>query len=78
MSDVDPEVRRRYRAAFASLPWLQREIFWLNAVEGHSYEEIAFLLRTNVPTVQRQIAKAIYKIDKQLDGHPLRWWERWF
>lgn len=78
MSDLDPELRRKYRAAFARLPWVQREVFRLHAVEDYSYEEIAFLLRTNVLTVERQLAKALYKITKQMDGERLSWWERWF
>jgi RNA polymerase sigma-70 factor (ECF subfamily) len=78
MSDVDPELRRKYRAAFAKLPWMQREIFRLNAVEKLSYPEMAWLLGINVRTVERQLAKALYKIGKQMDGERLSWWERWF
>jgi len=77
MSDLDPQMRRRYRQAFANLPWVQREIFRLHAVENLSYPEIALLLRTNIRTVERQLAKALYKIGRQIDGEPLRWWERW-
>jgi RNA polymerase sigma factor (sigma-70 family) len=78
MSDAHTEQLRKYRAAFDNLPWVQREVFRLHAVEDYSYAEIAFLLRTNVRTVERQMAKAIYKMCKQMDGHPLSWWERWF
>ena len=78
MSDVQTEQLRRYRAAFDNLPWVQREVFRLHAVEDYSYAEIAFLLRTNVRTVERQMAKALYKIAKQMDGCSLNWWERWF
>jgi len=78
MSEDDVQLRRSYQAAFANLPWIQREVFRLHAVEDYSYAEIAFLLRTNVRTVERQMAKAIYKIAKQMDGYPLNWWERWF
>jgi RNA polymerase sigma factor (sigma-70 family) len=78
MSDLDPETRRRYLAAIANLPWMQREIFRLHAVEKLSYPDIAWLLRINVRTVERHLAKALYKIGKQIDGEQLRWWERWF
>jgi len=78
MSDLDPELRQKYQAAFDNLPWVQREIVRLYAIEDYSYAEIAFLLRTNLRTVERQMAKAIYKITKQMDGHRLSWWERWF
>lgn len=78
MSELDPDMRRKYRAAFDNLPWVQREIFRLHAVEKLSYPEIAWLLGINVRTIERQLAKALYKIGKQIEGEPLRWWERWF
>jgi len=64
--------------ALANLPWIQREVFRLHAVDAYSYAEIAWLLRTNVRTVERQMARAIAKLAKQMEGHPLSWWERWF
>lgn len=78
MSDAHTDQLRKYQAAFDNLPWVQREIFRLHAMENYSYAEIAFLLRTNVKIVERQMAKAIYKITKQMDGLRLSWWERWF
>ena len=78
MSDAFTEQLRRYRAAFDNLPWIQREILRLHAVEDFSYAEIAFLLRTSVRTVERHLAKAITKIAQQMDGDRLSWWERWF
>jgi len=78
MSDSDHEARRHLQDALANLPWIQREMFRLHAVDGYSYAEIAFLMRTNVRTVERQMARAIYKLAKQMEGHPLSWWERWF
>lgn len=78
MSDLHTQKLRKYRAAFDNLPWVQREVFKLHAVDDYSYAEIAFLLHTNVCTVERQMAKAIYKIAKQMDGERLSWWERWF
>lgn len=76
--DDEAAIRRRYREAFANLPWVQREIFWLHRLEGLSYPEIAWLLRVNEHYVERQLAKALYKICKQMEGMPLHWWERWF
>ena len=78
MSDSDHEARRHLQDALANLPWIQRETFRLHAIDGYSYAEIAFLMRTNVRAVERQLAKAIAKLAKQMDGHPLSWWERWF
>jgi hypothetical protein len=40
--------------------------------------EIAFLMRTNVRAVERQTARAIYKLAKQMEGRPLSRSERWF
>jgi RNA polymerase sigma factor (sigma-70 family) len=78
MSDQDPGARRNLQDALENLPWLQREMYRLHAIEAYSYSEITWLLRTNERTVERQMAKAIYKLSKQMQGHPLRWWERWF
>jgi DNA-directed RNA polymerase specialized sigma24 family protein len=78
MSDHDPKPRPNLEGAIAKLPWVQREIYKLHAVEAYSYAEIAWLLRTNELTVERQMAKVMYKLCKQMKGHPLRWWERWF
>jgi len=78
MCDSDHEARRKIAEALANLPWIQREMFRLHAVDGYSYAEIAFLMRTNVRTVERQMAKAICKLSKQMEGRPLSWWERWF
>jgi len=78
MSDSGHEARRRLQDALANLPWIQREVFRLHAVDGYSYAEIAFLMRTNVRAVERQMARAIYKLAKQMEGRPLSWWERWF
>jgi RNA polymerase sigma factor (sigma-70 family) len=78
MSDHNNEARRDLENALANLPWVQREVFRLHAVEAYSYAEIAWLLRTNERTVEHQMARAIYKLSKQMEGHPLSWSERWF
>ena len=78
MSDSDHEARQKLESALANLPWIQRETFRLHAVDGYSYAEIAFLMRTNVRAVEQQMARAIYKLAKQMEGRPLSWWERWF
>lgn len=79
MSDNDdPELLRKLEAALANLPWIQREVFRTHRLEGLSYREIAWLMRVSERYVERQMARAIYKLAKQMDGHPLSWWERWF
>jgi RNA polymerase sigma-70 factor (ECF subfamily) len=78
MSNDNAELRRRYQAAFANLPCIQREVFQLHRIEGLTYAEIAWLMRVSERYVERQMAKAIYKLAKQMEGHPLKRWERWF
>ena len=78
MVDIDTDIRAAFLAAFDNLPSVQREVFRLHRVENLSYTEIAWLLRTDERFLERQLAKAIVKLGRQLDGYPLRWWERWF
>jgi RNA polymerase sigma-70 factor (ECF subfamily) len=79
MSDLaDSELMRRLEAAVATLPPKQREIFLAHRLDDLSYAEIASRTGLSVRQVERQMARAIYKLCKQMDGHPLSWWERWF
>lgn len=79
MTDTpDPEFLRRLEQAVLNLPKRQREIFFACRLDDMSYHEIADRTGLTVRQVERQIAKAIYKITKQMDGVPLRWWERLF
>jgi RNA polymerase sigma factor (sigma-70 family) len=79
MSDHDDEdLRQRYRSAVAALPRKQREIFLAHLVSDQSYLEIAEARGLTIRQVERQMAKALYKLVKQMEGEPLRWWERWF
>jgi RNA polymerase sigma factor (sigma-70 family) len=79
MSDHDDEdLRQRYRRAVAALPRKQREIFLAHLVSDQSYLEIAEARGLTIRQVERQMAKALYKLVKQMEGEPLRWWERWF
>lgn len=75
---VDPELIRRLEAAVADLPSKQREIFLAHRLGAMSYEEIARCTGISLRLVERHMAKAIYKLAKQMDGHALSWWERWF
>jgi RNA polymerase sigma factor (sigma-70 family) len=79
MSDNDDaELRRKYQEAFAAMPRKQREIFLAHRLDDLSYAEIAERTGLTLRQVERQIAKALYKLCKQMDGQPLSWWERWF
>jgi RNA polymerase sigma-70 factor (ECF subfamily) len=74
----DPELLRRLEAAVALLPRKQREIFLAHRLDNMSYAEIASHTGLSVRQVERHVARAIYKLCKQMDGEPLSWWERWF
>lgn len=74
----DRDVPQRFDAAFRRLPRIQRRIFVAHCREGLSYEEIAAMTGRSVAAVERHLAKAICKLAKQMEGRPLRWWERWF
>ncbi len=45
-------------AHLAKLPERQRSALWLAAVEGHSYEEIAEILETSIPSVKSLVHRA--------------------
>ncbi len=77
-NQVDPETAREYRVAISKLPWLQRKVFELSRFDDLSYAEIGALFGLSPQYIERQFAKALYKIAKQLDGEKLSWWERLF
>lgn len=76
MSD-DSQLLRKLEEAVASMPRKQREIFLAHRLDDMSYAEIASRACLSVRQVERQMARAISKLCKQMDGHPLSWWERW-
>ncbi len=79
MSDTpDTDLPRRMKKAMLKLPRLQREIFVAHRLENLSYEEIGRRTGLSVHQVERHMARAIYKLAKQIDGQKLSWWERWF
>jgi RNA polymerase sigma factor (sigma-70 family) len=79
MSDTpDPDLLRRMEDAMRAMPKMQREIFMAHRLDDMSYDEIARRTGLSVRQVERHMAKAIYKLVKQLDGEKLSWWERWF
>ena len=76
--EVDPELLRKVEEAFGNIPPKQRNIFLAHRVEKMPYAEIARRTGLTVKQVERQMAKVIYKLHKQLEGERLHWWERWF
>jgi RNA polymerase sigma-70 factor (ECF subfamily) len=77
-NNVDADFRRRLEEALAAMPRKQREIFLEHRVDELSYTEIAQLRDISVREVERQFARAMYKLVKQMEGEPLSWWQRWF
>jgi RNA polymerase sigma-70 factor (ECF subfamily) len=79
MSDrPDPELLRRMEEAMLNMPKRQRDIFIAHRVHGMSYGQIGDRTGLTVRQVERQMAKAIYKLAKQMHGEKLSWWERLF
>ncbi len=77
MSDTpDPVDLARLERAIANLPHLQREVFLAHQVDGLSYSQIACWKNLSRGMVQKLMVRAIVNIDRQLDGHELRWWQR--
>jgi RNA polymerase sigma factor (sigma-70 family) len=79
MSDTpDPDRLRRLEDAMRNIPKLQREIFLAHRIDDMPYREIARRTGLTVGQVERHIARALYKLAKQMDGRELSWWERRF
>lgn len=74
----DPEFLNRIEQAMLSLPSKTREIFIAHRVHGLSYQQIADITGLSIRGVQRHMVRAICRIDRILEGEPLRWWERLF
>jgi RNA polymerase sigma-70 factor (ECF subfamily) len=80
MNDADraQDSAHRIKAAVASLPQRQREVFLANRLYGMAYSEISSRTGLTVQQVERHMARALYKLMKQMEGQKLSWWERWF
>lgn len=73
---ADPELLKKLERAMLKLPRSTREIFLAHRLDDMSYREIADRTGLTVGQVERHMAKAIYRICRELDDEPLRWWER--
>ena len=79
MSDTpDPDLLRRIEDAMRNIPKLQQEIFMAHRLDNMPYDQIACRTGLTVRQVERHLARALYKLAKQLDGCKLSWWERRF
>ncbi|HEX8127063.1 MAG TPA: sigma-70 region 4 domain-containing protein [Allosphingosinicella sp.] len=75
----EPDLLPRLEEAVGNLPRIQREIFMAHRLDDMAYEEIAARTGLSVRRVERHLARAIYKITKQVRrGRKLSWWERHF
>lgn len=63
----DEELRKRYHAAFATLPRFTQKVFWAHRIEDLNYPEIANRYGIGIREVEREIARAIYRIDRALN-----------
>jgi RNA polymerase sigma-70 factor (ECF subfamily) len=75
--EPDPAQLERLTDAARNLPRLQRQVFLAHRLEGRGYGEIALRLGLSARRVERQMARAVCNIDRQLGGVRLRWWHRW-
>jgi RNA polymerase sigma-70 factor (ECF subfamily) len=73
----DQDSGHNIEAAVASLPRRQREVFLANCLHGIPYSEISRRTGLTVHQVERHLARALYKLMKQMEGRKLSWWERW-
>jgi RNA polymerase sigma factor (sigma-70 family) len=72
----DPELLKKLERAVRKLPRSTREIFLAHRLDAMSYEAIAERTGLTVRKVERHMARAIYRLCKELDEEPLCWWER--
>ena len=75
--DPDPELLGKLERAIVTLPRSTREIFLAHRLDDMSYNEIADRTGLTVRQVERHMARAIYRLCKELDDEPRPWWERW-
>lgn len=66
-SNIDPDLLRRLEAAVARMPRKQREIFLAKRLDDMSYLEISTISGLTEWQVERQMAKALVHLMKNLD-----------
>jgi DNA-directed RNA polymerase specialized sigma24 family protein len=72
----DPELLKKLKRAMLKLPRTTRAIYLAHRLDDMSYQNIADRTGLTVRHVERHMAKAIYRLCKELDDEPRRWWER--
>jgi RNA polymerase sigma factor (sigma-70 family) len=72
----DAELLSRLERAMRTVPRRTREVFLAHRLDDMSYAEIAQRTGLSVQEVERHMARAIYRLCREVDRGPLRWWER--
>jgi RNA polymerase sigma factor (sigma-70 family) len=76
-TEPDASEIARIEDAVRRLPRLQREIFLAVRLDDLSYAEIAERTGLSVARVERQFARSMYNLMRNLDDPCRRWWRRW-
>lgn len=75
--DRPPVTWERLERAAARLGPHEREVLFLSAREGLSYEEIATRLGITPTAVERCLADALCRLDRALERQERPWWKFW-
>lgn len=76
--DLTPqELAQRMEAAIRRMPPRTRTIFLAHRLDGLTYEEIGRRTGLTVHQVERHMASAITKLDREIERSPRRWWRFW-
>jgi len=69
----------RLEAALLTLPRFTREVFLAHRLDDLSYAEIASRTGISVRRVERELARALYGLDRAMRGQPVprKWCRRW-
>ncbi|MEN3746080.1 sigma factor-like helix-turn-helix DNA-binding protein [Sphingomonas sp. HF-S3] len=68
MTEVCPEPAARLREALDALPWSERRVFELHAVDGLDYPAIAERLAISVAEVEQLLASALIRLGRHLSS----------
>ncbi|MDQ8757641.1 sigma-70 region 4 domain-containing protein [Sphingosinicella sp. LHD-64] len=66
-------------AALLTLPRFTRAVFLAHRIDNLNYAEIADQTGVSVRRIEREIARAIYGLDRAMESElpRRRWWRRW-
>lgn len=64
----ESEYMQKYQSALANLTEGQREVFFLNRIEGKKHKEIASLLGISTKAVEKRLYGALKKLRKEIEG----------